>query len=439
MVFRRRPRRTYYLYLPTRTGWVQRSTGTSDRATAVAIERMLSELGPHGKRAWDLLDAVLDERLTLGTLFDAWKIDDLGGLRARMADVDLTTHIGGWRAWLADRTKPDTAQHYEAHLRTLMPEGKPFWRSLLTAPAVARWLVSRTSLVQKRARSLQTSRRREDPTPRAVSGGTKRKYLAAVQSFARYLVEIGELSSNPLRDVSPPPAAGPRCIFLELPDVLRLVEGTAPPYRAVFALAYGAGLEVSAILSLVDADIDLQTRQLRARGTKAWTRDRLARVAEWAWPFLQEHLATVLPGERVFRGLDRWQASEVHRDRLRALGLEGFRLHDARHHWAVRMARAGAPFELIARQLGHRDVAMVAKVYGRFKPDTEERDRWERIAAGRDKEKWPGHVATDVASAVAEPEKQHEESPATPLGCEAFDDSRGETRTPDPGIMSAVL
>jgi hypothetical protein len=43
-----------------------------------------------------------------------------------------------------------------------------------------------------------------------------------------------------------------------------------------------------------------------------------------------------------------------------------------------------APFELIARQLGHRDVAMV---YGRFKPDTEERDRWERIAETRDIEK----------------------------------------------------
>jgi integrase len=41
------------------------------------------------------------------------------------------------------------------------------------------------------------------------------------------------------------------------------------------------------------------------------------------------------------------------------------------------MARAGAPFELIARQLGHRDVAMVAKVYRRIKPDTEERDRRE--------------------------------------------------------------
>jgi integrase len=77
----------------------------------------------------------------------------------------------------------------------------------------------------------------------------------------------------------------------------------------------------------------------------------------------------------VFRGLDWWAVGDVHPQRLRAIGLEGYRLHDARHHWAGRMARAGPPFELIARQLGHRDVTMVAKVYGRFKPDTEGRDR----------------------------------------------------------------
>ena len=62
------------------------------------------------------------------------------------------------------------------------------------------------------------------------------------------------------------------------------------------------------------------------------------------------------------------------------LGLEGHRLHDARHHWRVRMARI-ATFELRALQLGRSDVAMVAKVYGRFKPDPEKRDRWERAAA----------------------------------------------------------
>lgn len=106
--------------------------------------------------------------------------------------------------------------------------------------------------------------------------------------------------------------------------------------------AYGAGLKISAILVLVDADVDAASRRVRARGTKAWTRDRIARVADWAWPHVEEHLRTVLPGERVFRGVDRWQAGNYHRDRLRALGLTGYRLHDARHHWAVRMARAGA-------------------------------------------------------------------------------------------------
>jgi integrase len=437
MVFRRHGRPTFYLKLPTRTGWVQRSTDTSDRATARAMARMLVELGRHGSRAWDLLDAVLENRLTLGALFDTWKMDDLEGLRSRMRDVDLTSHIPAWLAWLADRIRSDTAQHYEAHLRTLMPEGTPFWRSQLTGPAVARWLATRTSLTQKRRASPIAPHRKPDPAPRSVSGSTKRKYLAAVQSFTRYLVEIGELATNPIRDVSPPPAAGPRCVFLELPDVLRLIEGSAPPYRAIFALAYGAGLEVSAILSLVDADIDSQTRQVRARGTKAWTRDRLARVADWAWPALQEHLASVLPGERVFRGLDRWDVGDVHRERLRALGLTGYRLHDARHHWAVRMARAGAPFELIARQLGHRDVAMVAKVYGRFKPDTEERDRWERIASDRDAEKWPAQGAKGAPKPAGDLEKQHEETPTSVDAREGYDSSRGGTRTRDPGIMSS--
>jgi integrase len=164
---------------------------------------------------------------------------------------------------------------------------------------------------------------------------------------------------------------------------------------------------------------------VRGRGTKASTRDRICRIADWAWPFVEKHWRGLLPGERAFRGIDRWQAGDVHRERLRALGLEGYLLHDARHHWAVRMARAGAPFELIARQLGHRDVAMVAKVYGRFKPDTEERDRWERVAATRDAEKWRGRVAADVANVSANSEKPHEQSLATPWESEASQEIAG--------------
>jgi len=181
-----------------------------------------------------------------------------------------------------------------------------------------------------------------------------------VQSFAKYLVEIGVLPSNALRDVKAPRANPPRCRFLELPDVLRVVEGSEEPYRAIFAVAYGAGLEVSAILALVESDVDHQRREIRARGEKFWTRDRIARVADWAWPIVEAHWRSVLPGERLFRGVDRWEAGDFHRERLRALGVPHHTLHDSRHHWAVRMVRAGMPLELVARQLGHKDVVMVA-------------------------------------------------------------------------------
>ncbi|HEX3236141.1 MAG TPA: hypothetical protein VHR41_18245 [Gemmatimonadales bacterium] len=87
-----------------------------------------------------------------------------------------------------------------------------------------------------------------------------------------------------------------------------VVEGALHPLRAVYALAYGAGLEVSAILGWWTRTL-IRAPARCARGTKAWTRDRLARVADWAWPLVHEHLATALPGERVFRGWDRWPSA----------------------------------------------------------------------------------------------------------------------------------
>ena len=97
----------------------------------------------------------------------------------------------------------------------------------------------------------------------------------------------------------------------------------------------------------------------------------------------------------------------------------------------------GGPFELIARQLGHRDMAMVAKVYGYFKADTEERDRCERIAATRDAEKWENLGAQGGAGREEAPENLREQTPVSDDAHEGCDDSRGGTRTRDPGIMSS--
>ena len=104
-------------------------------------------------------------------------------------------------------------------------------------------------------------------------------------------------------------------------------------------------------------------------------------MAEWAWPYLEKHVTALTPGERLFRGLTRWHVGDVHRARLKTLDLPHHRVRDARHFYAVRAVRAGTPYELVARQLGHADVQRVARVYGRYAPRNDERDRWERIAA----------------------------------------------------------
>jgi hypothetical protein len=83
-------------------------------------------------------------------------------------------------------------------------------------------------------------------------------------------------------------------------------------------------------------------------------------------------------------GLNRYTASDKHRAACKALALEDYRLKDQRHSYAVRAARAGTPAELIGRQLGHANAILVLKVYGRFMPSQQERDRWEQVAAAQD-------------------------------------------------------
>ena len=121
-------------------------------------------------------------------------------------------------------------------------------------------------------------------------------------------------------------------------------------------------------------------------------------------------------------------------------------MHDTRHFYAIRAVRAGTPYELVARQLGHVDVQMVARVYSRFVPRSDERDRWERVAAELD----AAHAARDEARGQKAAGEEVDES-GTALGTPSENessqppvsdwlaDSRGGTRTRDPGIMSAVL
>ncbi len=99
MPFRRPNRKTWTVSIRTPAGEVRRSTGTSDRKTAVAIERLVNAL--QAKRDRALLNAVVEGGLTLGALYDAHVANALEALR----------------------------QHLICHAQSVKPTSSPSWTS----------------------------------------------------------------------------------------------------------------------------------------------------------------------------------------------------------------------------------------------------------------------------------------------------------------------
>lgn len=379
--------------VPRRDGtWAKRSTGTKDRVTARAIDRMIEVLGPEGKHVWDLLETVTSTspRWTLSELWRRWlavppRIDETTGdpmepsvderikaLRSQLAETDLAALVDDFYKVLtgpAGGIAEDTADHYLAAIRTLMPEGKPFYRSQLTPVALKKWIEG----MQK------------------VAPATVRKRGEGMRRFTAWLKGRGEIDFDPMRDVALPAPGDPRVHFLDTKDAKRLADAQRGQYRIYSALLAGTGIEVSVALKLRKRDVDERNREIRAAGTKFYTRDRIVRVAEWAWPYVQEILKGKTPDSLLFDAIPhRWAAGDEHTNAIAAL-LEkkftiyrGYTMRDARHTWAVRAVRSGWPIEAVARQLGHINGVLALKVYGRFQPTQAERDTWERMATKRD-------------------------------------------------------
>lgn len=356
--------KTWFASVPIRNGgWTWRTTGTRDKAVAKAMSRMIDDLGPRGKRDWEFLSPVVEGSLRLAELYDWYSQGSLDGLRDKLNDVDLEPYVEAWLRVLASNRSQDTRDHYRLYARSLIPGGKRFPRSALTHERLSSWLATRE-----------------------VAGSTKRKYHAALSSFCEYLKAVGVIQQNPMRNVKAPRPGKARMRHLSQPEIDRLIGALPHPHNILSALLHGTGMEVSVALGLKKRDFDIPHRKVRAKGTKTEARDRIAIVAEWAWPMIEKHISLLTPNAPVFPGINRWTASDKHREACKVLGIEDYQLRDSRHSYAVRAIRAGASFEVVARQLGHANTAMAVKVYARHQPSEEDLTKWERMAAFLDRQ-----------------------------------------------------
>lgn len=340
MVFKARDAQTYKLKvaIPTRNEGKPRtfSTGARDKVVAVDVERTVERW--KGRRQWAPLEAVFDGLASLAQVYDAEVAGTLDALLTDLRDVDLEPLVTEW-------AKRANAK-YVKQVRAFIPEGKRFAASRFRRRAISEFLAT-----------LDCS----DPT--------KNRYRAALSVFGKWLVEREVIESNPVRDVAMYKERDPRMVWMTWADAERAAKAAPWPHAALYAIMAATGMELSAALGLTAMDIDRDAHTIHARGSKTAWRNRVVRYELWAHPIIERVQAKRLGAVALFPGITPDAARYWWRDAVKAIGLEGHRIHDLRHTYAVNALRKGYKPAVVAHQLGHKDATMVTRVYGRFVPD----------------------------------------------------------------------
>jgi site-specific recombinase XerD len=203
---------------------------------------------------------------------------------------------------------------------------------------------------------------------RAAKSTVARK-LAAIRTFYRYLLERGEVEANPADLVSSPKQDAYLPAVLkagELAELLERIPGATPldvRDRAMFELAYAAGLRAEELVNLDVESVDPDAEEVRVEGKGSKT--RVVPAGEHAWRALERYLDRARPalhaGESPALFLSKSGRRLSTSDVRRRLKLQARRLgispHTLRHSFATHLLEGGADLRTIQELLGHASIS----------------------------------------------------------------------------------
>jgi site-specific recombinase XerD len=198
---------------------------------------------------------------------------------------------------------------------------------------------------------------------------TVARKLAAIRTFYRHLVERGELEANPADLVSSPKkdAYLPQVLRSdEVAELLERIPATTPldlRDRAMFELAYAAGLRAEELTLLDTTSADPDGEQVRVEGKGG--RTRFVPVGEHAWRALDRYLTrgrgTLDAGESnalfLSKSGRRLSTSDVRRRLKLQARRAGISPHTLRHSFATHLLEGGADLRTIQELLGHASIS----------------------------------------------------------------------------------
>jgi integrase/recombinase XerD len=259
----------------------------------------------------------------------------------------------GFLALLAARRAPRTVDAYKRDLDSLS-------RSLGHSPAIATTEELELWIADLRGQGLAPS--------------TVARRIAAVRTFFRHLVLLGQRADNPAAELDLPRRLRRLPRTLSPGEAERLIDaaaGTTPRAlrdAALVELLYGAGLRVSEAVGLVRNSVDLDQRLVRCIGKG--DKERIVPIGRQAAEALRRYVARGRPHldtrhrPELFlnaRGgpLTRAGAFLIVRRLAEKAGLDPARVHPhlLRHSFATHLLEGGADLRSVQEMLGHADLA----------------------------------------------------------------------------------
>jgi len=350
--------------------------------------------GDTSKAVRDKLDDLRRE-LRLGTIAPAGKAETVGD------------YLTAWIERDRGQVRPSTWKGRETHVRVyLIPTLGRLSLARLGSPdverAIAGWIAKGRPVTGE-------DRKRGRQSHRPVSPLTARHVRATLRRALADAVRDGLVGRNAAGDARPPYVAHRPVVYLNAPDVRRLLDATAADeYGNVYALAVSTGLRLGELLGLAWPDVDLPAGPAPDSDYPCTltVRRSLALAADGGWTLAQPKSARsrrtiplpalardALMRERGRQAIARAAAGDAWQDRdglaftdavgrpLRpegvsaafqrareAAGLPHVPFHALRHSAATLMLAEGVPLAVISEWLGHAGIAITAAHYAAVVP-----------------------------------------------------------------------
>lgn len=224
-----------------------------------------------------------------------------------------------------------------------------------------------------------------DQISKAVCQAYTKARLAAGKSVGTAHTELGHLTSalrfarttqmiDRLPQIWRPSKPETDKRILNAGEARALIDGAHDPHiKLALVLMLGTGARVGAILDLTWDRVDFERGTINLRLSDSITRKGRATVPMNG---MTRAALSVAHESALSNFVIEYAADQVKNIRKGVMGavtrsgIGHVRIHDLRHTAAVTMLSAGHPIEMVAQVLGHSNVSMTYKVYGRYLPES---------------------------------------------------------------------